>query len=423
VLRPRNRLRATLSKRLTRRDTIQAVLPLVRARSDPSAVVAALSRRRLARDGGAYVDCFDEAHGPGPLANVPVALKDLVDVAGRRTRCGSRVRADASPAERDAAIVTRLRQAGARLSGKTALVEFAFGATGLNDWEGTPRNPHDPTRIAGGSSSGSAVAVAEGSATAAIGTDTGGSVRIPAALCGVVGVKPSYGLVPVDGVFPLAPGLDHVGVLALDVASARGVLAALADSADATAPRSAGVDRRALDEATPEVARAVEAALRRWGVALREVRLPDLDEVATETTALLYYEAARVHRESFARTPERYGEYMRARLERAFAFTDAEYARSREWARETRAELERVFAEVDVIAGPTVGFVAPTLAEAEAPDMSARLVRFTRLWNAVGFPAISVPVPGPGLPVGIQLAARTDGAALAAAASLEAELS
>ena len=395
------------------------MLTASRARADPNAVREALGRRRDVRDGGAYVTVFEEGGGDGPLANVPIAIKDLVDVAGHRTRCGSPVREDAPPATRDAAIVTRLRECGARLVGKTGLVEFAFGATGINEWEGTPRNPHDPTRIPGGSSSGSAVAVAEGSAAAAIGTDTGGSVRIPAALCGIVGVKPSFGLVSVAGVFPLAPNLDHVGVLAPDVASARAVLGTLARIDTGRAPRVVGIDRRAIGDSTPEVAHAIEDALRRWSVELRDVALPDPEDVVATTTTLLYYEAAQVHRPILATMRERYGPYVRARLERALGFSAGDYETARAAQRRMREHVERLFREVDAVVSPTVGFVAPTLEDARAPETSTNLVRFTRLWNAVHFPAISVPVPARGLPVGLQLAARDDADALAAAASFE----
>jgi len=400
------------------------MLTVARALADRSSVGEALSRRRPAREGGAYALIFDDRRGGGRFAGVPIAVKDLIDVAGHRTGCGSRVREDALPAARDATVVARLREAGARLVGKTALVEFAFGATGVNEYEGTPRNPHDRSRIPGGSSSGSAVAVAEGSAAAALGTDTGGSVRIPAALCGVVGVKPSYGLVPVDGVFPLAPSLDHVGVLAPDVASAQvtlGVLATLGERG--REPRVAGVDRGALEESMPEVARAIEAALKRWGLELRDVTLPDLAATVATSTTLMYYEAAAVHRVMLASRRDLYGNAVRERLERGLAISEADYRAAQERGRSMYDHIERLFAEVDVIAGPTVGFVAPTLVEAEAPDMSTRLVRHTRLWNVVRFPAISLPVPVSGLPVGIQLAARTEGDAFAAATSLEAALS
>jgi Asp-tRNA(Asn)/Glu-tRNA(Gln) amidotransferase A subunit family amidase len=318
--------------------------------------------------------------------------------------------------------VSALRRAGARLVGKTALHEFAFGATGVNDYEGTPRNPHDPARIAGGSSSGSAVAVAEGSAAAALGTDTGGSVRIPAALCGVVGVKPSYGRVSVDGVFPLAPSLDHVGVLAADIASAHAVLVALVPLGEAAAPRRVGVDRRALEESEPEVRAAVESALRALALELVDVALPDAAAIVSVTTAILYPEALRVHRESFEKAPERYGPGMRERLAHAKTISAEQERAAREEAQRYRARIAGLFDSVDVIAGPTVGFTAPTIEAARAPGMGDRLVRYTRLWNAVGLPAVSLPVPAAGLPVGLQLVAPDDARALAAAAAVEAAL-
>ncbi len=401
------------------------MLTLARARADPGLVRAALEKRRLARDGGAYALFLDESGATsGPLAGVPVAVKDIVDVAGTITRCGSPIREHAPPASADAPVVAALRGAGARLVGKTALVEFAFGATGLNAWEGTPLHPADPSRIPGGSSSGSAVAVAEGSCAAAIGTDTGGSVRIPAALCGVVGVKPSYGAVSTVGVFPLAPGLDHVGVLAADVASAREVLAVLAPAIarDGREPSRVGVDRRALEESAPEVARAVEDALRRSRLAMRDVTLPHADDVTRVSETLLFAEAAAVHRRTFAERRDAYGESVRGRIERGLAISAADYLAAREDGRAIGARVEEILREVDVIVGPTVGFVAPRLDEARAPEMGNRLVRYTRLWNVVGLPAISIPVPTSGLPVGLQLLALRDADALAAAAALEASL-
>jgi aspartyl-tRNA(Asn)/glutamyl-tRNA(Gln) amidotransferase subunit A len=203
------------------------------------------------------------------------------------------------------------------------------------------------------------------------------------------------------------------------VASALAVLRVLAPVGDGGAPRVVGVDRAALSESTAEVARAIDDALARWAVTRVEVDLPDLDEVARVTTALLFYEAARVHRATYEACPDAYGAYMRARLERAFAFTDAEYTAARDAATAMRGRIELIFRDVDAIVGPTVGFTAPTLVEAQASDTSTRLVRFTRLWNAARYSAISVPVPTTGLPIGLQIAARSDADAVAAAASFE----
>lgn len=403
------------------------MLDLAAVRADPTGerVREALAKRRLAREGGAYVLLLDEQRGDGALAGMPVAVKDLIDVSGALTRCGSPLREGAPTATADAPAVAALRAAGARLVGKTALHQFAFGATGVNEWEGTPRNPHDRSRIPGGSSSGSAVAVAEGSCVAALGTDTGGSVRVPAALCGVFGVKPSYGLISNAGVFPLAPSLDHVGVLAPNVASAREVLAVLAPGVEWTgrAPRRVGIDRRALEESSRAVSRAVEDALRRWDVEMRDVLLPDPDEVMRASTTLLFAEAADVHREAFQRHPEAYLPSVRERLARGLAIPEDEREAARRSARRMRVEVEELLREVDVVVGPTVAFTAPTLAQAMAdPEMGSRLVRWTRLWNLVGLPAASVPLRSARLPVGAQIAARADDDALAAAASLEAAL-
>ncbi len=400
------------------------MLTVEQARADPMRVRDALARRRLAKEGGAYALLIDEASAAsGPLAGVPVAVKDLIDLAGTRTRCGSRIREVGPPAQTDAAVVTALRRAGARLVGKTALVEFAFGATGINDWEGTPRNPRDPTRIPGGSSSGSAVAVAEGSAAAALGTDTGGSVRIPAALCGVVGIKPSFGAISVAGVFPLAPSLDHVGVLAPDAASTRAVLETLiAGLGEGRAPRRIGIDTRALEESSPEVASAIQAALRRWKVESRDVAVPHPDEVMRVSTTVMYSEAAAVHRQTFEAHRDEYDERVRERIEQGMRIAVVDFLAAREEARVMRERVEAVLAEVNVIVGPTVGFTAPTLEEARSSAIGNRLVRYTRLGNVIGLPAISVPVPTSGLPIGMQLLTARDADALAAAAALEAVL-
>ncbi|OLC55612.1 MAG: hypothetical protein AUH85_08890 [Chloroflexi bacterium 13_1_40CM_4_68_4] len=355
---------------------------------------------------------------------MPIAVKDLIDVAGTITRCGSPLREHAPPAVMDALAVAMLRRAGTRLVGKTALVEFAFGASGLNDWEGTPPNPHDPARIPGGSSSGSAVAVAEGSAAAALGTDTGGSVRIPAALCGVVGMKPSHAAIPTNGVFPLAPSLDHVGILAPDVASVRDVLAALVPSLGSGRQITRiAVDARALEESSPEVARAIDDALRRWRIERRDVTLVPPDDVMRVSTTIMFSEAALTHRAAFASHRDEYSEGVRERIKRGLATKAVDYLAAREEARAMAARVDELLRDVDALVGPTVGFVAPTIEEARrAPALSARLVRYTRLGNVVGLPAISVPVPTGGMPIGLQLMTLRDADALSAAAALEAAL-
>jgi len=398
------------------------VITIARSRADGSGELLrdALARRRLAADGGAYTLLLEPAAAmAGSLRGVPVAVKDLFDVAGAPTRAGSRARRDAPVAASDAAVVAAVRAAGAAIVGKTALHEFAFGTTGVNDFEGTPAHLRDPARIVGGSSSGSAVAVAEGSAAAALGTDTGGSVRIPAALCGLVGMKPSYGVVSLAGVFPLSPTLDHVGVLASDVASAREVLEVIAPTVawSGGPPRRLGLDRGAFETADPVVARRAEQALARLGgQVLREVVLPDPELVFAVSTAIMFSEAAAGHARRLRQRAADYGRDVRERLALGGAIAARTYLAALRERETLRAVLLLLLLdEFDAIVGPTVPLVAPTREEAADPAIPGRLVRNTRLANVVGLPAVSVPIPGDGLPVGLQVLARTDAAALSAA--------
>ena len=234
----------------------------------------------------------------GPFASIPVAIKDLIDVAGCPTRAGSAAFHGAVPAPHDAPVVATLRGAGASIVGKTALHEIAFGTTGINVYEGTPANPHDPKRICGGSSSGSAAAVAEGSAVFALGTDTGGSIRIPAAFCGVVGFKPQFGSLSLRGVQPLAKSLDHVGVMGADVATVASAFAVLrrAPLVDHTLRRVIALDHVGLESSSDEVASAIEASLGSLSdFEVTSVDLPDPDLIDAASTAVLFVEAAKTH--------------------------------------------------------------------------------------------------------------------------------
>lgn len=388
---------------------------------------AARSRARPAGEGGAYTHLAaaerDLDTAEGPLAGVPFAVKDLIAVAGMPLVAGSAVRADAPVEPADALIVTRFRAAGAALVGTTSLHEFAFGVTGINQFTGTTPNPVDPERIAGGSSTGSAAAVAEGSARVAIGTDTGGSVRIPAALCGVAGFKPAYGTYPIQGVFPLAPTLDHVGLFARSVEELRHVHAALGHPlAPATRPARIGVLRRALEEAAPEVRSRLERGLEQLaarGCRLVDVEGPDADLVATASTVIMFSEAALVHRREMMAGPDRYGADVRARLVLGLSLPAHLYLRALEARQTLTAAVLQRLKTVDCLAGPTVGIVAPRLEEATDPAISAQLVRHTRLANVVGLPAVNVPVPGEGLPVGLQVMALTNERTLGVGAFVE----
>lgn len=399
-----------------------------------------------ATDDGAWVWRAAEdvagASARTPLAGWRLGVKDLVDVAGHPVRAGSAVRGDAPSAERDAPVVVALRRAGALVVGATKLHEFAFGVTGLNDIDGTPRNPAAPGRVPGGSSSGSAAAVAAGEADVALGTDTGGSCRIPAACCGVVGFKPSYGSVPTTGVIPLSPSLDHVGWLTPSVERAvrvaetlglipSGAITSGAVTAGAGGVRRVGVHRRGLgggadgspaDAAVVEVFDRVLFALGRAGVELVDVAWPTGDEAFPASTAIMFSEAAFVHRDGLANTPLSYGADVRTRLVQGCAFGLETYLRARGVQTEMRARCLAVLAEVDAVVVPTLPVLPPLVSDATDPAVAARLVTNTRLANLTGLPAASVPVPGLPLPVGVQVEAATDLMALRVAALVESVL-
>jgi len=364
----------------------------------------------------------------GPLHGVPVALKDLIDTANVRTTAASALYKDRVP-ERDAEVVRRLRQAGAVIVGKNNLHECAYGGSSLVSFFGDVHNPWDVGRIAGGSSGGSAAAVVAGLACASIGTDTAGSIREPASLCGCVGLKPTYGRVSSRGVIPLSTSLDHVGPLAATVADAAIVLQAIAgyDAADITsfdapvadyagALREDAKDLRVgvardyfFDDLDPEVAAALEHALR--GIAtlvaeMKEVRL----EIPTDRT-LQAAEAYAYHGANVAASPELYQPETVRRIRSGEKVTAVEYIERRRELEAARRGISTVFAGVDVLVTPTSPLAAPSIAELKAnPDAlrpaELKLLRNTRPFNVWGLPAISVPCgfTQSGLPIGLQIA-------------------
>jgi 2-dehydropantoate 2-reductase len=352
----------------------------------------------------------------GPLAGRPVAVKDIISVAGLPTRCGSPA-SDRAPASADAPLVARLRAAGAEVFATAQCLEFAAGFAHPD--VGDTRNPRDRSRTSGGSSGGSAALVAAGVCDLAIGTDTGGSIRIPAAYCGVVGLKPTYRLVPTSGVFPLAPSCDHAGTLTATAADAAALLAVLADGQGTEfpapdGPPTAGVLAAQLADpsVTPEVREAIDAALARLAAAgwrLREIRSPWLDELARWERVLaeiVASEASEVHR---SRDVTRYAEGTKALLQFGSTVTRAQYARAQASRASLITAVDASLAGVDLLAGPTVGYCAP---EQDPPfgigDDNAE-GRFTGPYNLTGHPAVSIPVPAAGLPVGLQLAGRRGG--------------
>jgi len=375
----------------------------------------------------------------GPLDGTVVAIKDLFDVAGEPTRAGSKLLAEeAKPATADAAAVRRLRAGGAVIVAKNNMSEFAYTYIGANPHYGTPGNPADRTRVPGGSSSGGAVAVADGMCEIAIGSDTGGSVRVPAALCGVVGFKPSRYRVPTEGAFPLAYSQDSIGPLARTVAACADADAVLAgeEPRAPTPPALAGLrlaiiqglPLRGLDETVAARLREVLGALGEADVKLSIETLPLIDDMvkANANGGVVQAEALAVHADRLSRRGNDIDPNVRAALERGKAISGADYVK----VAHARAELIRAMdawiGEFDGVVMPTTPIVAPTLAELAAPEvLTARqlaLGRNAAIINFFDLCAITLPLPRlDSLPVGLTVVARNgrDRRLLDIAASLE----
>ncbi|WP_112776975.1 amidase [Cupriavidus alkaliphilus] len=376
-----------------------------------------------------------------PLAGLPVSVKDLYDVAGEVTRAASLVRADAAPAAADAPVVARLRAAGAALVGRTNMTEFAFSGVGINPHYGTPLNPAGgggPARIPGGSSSGAAVSVALGLAVAALGSDTGGSIRIPAALCGITGFKPTARRVPLAGAFPLSYTLDTACAMARTVADCIAVDSVIADSAvlprvtDPAATRLAIPRQLLLDDLDPVVARAFDRALGRLsaaGVRLEHVDLPELGELAALNAqgGFSAAEAYAIHRHLLAARRDRYDARVASRIDRGAGVSAADYidlGRARlDWI----ARMEARLAGFDAVVCPTVPMVAPEIGPLRTDDahffrVNALLLRNTSAFNFFDGCSLSMPCHAPDeLPVGLMLShgPMRDAALLGTALALE----
>ncbi len=374
----------------------------------------------------------------GTLHGIPIALKDNIQTAGIRTTAGSKILADFVP-QRDATVVSKLYRAGAVVVGKTNMSEFASGATSENHFFGPVRNPWDTARITGGSSGGSAAAVAACMSFAALGTDTGGSVRIPAALCGIVGLKPTSGRVSCHGLVPLSTTLDHVGPMARRVTDAATLLYAIAgyDRLDPMSVRKklgkfSGVLHRRLrepslgwpreyffDRLDDPVRAAIEAAagtFKKLGGVLKEVSLPHAAEAMEPAMKMEYAEAARFH-EAAGFLPTRaneYGKPLRERLEMGARVLAVDYLKAQEVRKVVRADFDAAFREVDAILTPTVPVPAPLLGgssvivNSHRESVRSALIRMNLVVNFAGLPAISVPCgfTAAGLPIGMQLIGR-----------------
>jgi aspartyl-tRNA(Asn)/glutamyl-tRNA(Gln) amidotransferase subunit A len=337
-------------------------------------------------------------------------VKDLFDTAGLTTTYGSIVYADHVP-ERSAEAVTRLEAAGYANVGKTNLHEFAYGITSVNPHYGTVPNPSFPGRMAGGSSGGSAAALAAGLADAALGTDSGGSIRIPAACCGIAGFKPTYGLVSLEGVFPLAPSFDHVGPMARSVAECTAMMRVLADdfepmTIDSLEEVEIGVSW--LDLAAPLVHARVREASELFPDR-REIELP----LAEGISPVFMREVADVHRDLFAEFADSYGDNVRTKVERCLALPDRVYERGLETRATLREQVEAAVERLDLVLTPTLGFVAPSL-PADDLELREATIRLTIPFNALGWPTLALPC-GPaedGLPASLQITGRPGSDAL-----------
>jgi aspartyl-tRNA(Asn)/glutamyl-tRNA(Gln) amidotransferase subunit A len=441
-------------------QTIEAFASGLRERKfSASEVVAEILRRIAARNPGlnAFILVMDEAarrqaadldrelaagRDRGPLHGVPISVKDLFDVAGTPTTAASRVR-EGHVATSDAEVVVRAREAGAVIVGKTNLHEFAFGTTNDESAFGPARHPHDPSRSPGGSSGGSAASVAAGLALGTIGSDTGGSIRIPAAACGIVGLKPAFGEIGLDGAVPLSRSLDHAGPLAGTVFDTWLLYRALSGRAEfrppapgaGRAPKLAVLRGYFCDLLDDEVRARFEDSLdrlRAGGVVLEEARIEHASLTSPAYMHISFSEAAAYHARTLETVPHLYTPPVRHRLELARYVLAEDYVRAQEVREGLRREVDAALHGRDALVLPTLPIPAPTIGQASATiggakhPVRALMLRLTQLFNLTGHPAISLPCgsTAAGLPCGLQLVGARDSTEmlLSAASAIEQRL-
>jgi aspartyl-tRNA(Asn)/glutamyl-tRNA(Gln) amidotransferase subunit A len=345
---------------------------------------------------GAYIS-LNKGCEPGTL----VAVKDNIDVAGMVTTAGGR-HLPSEPAAADAPIISAIKEAGCHVIGKTNMHEYAFGVTTSNVHHGVARNPADDSRVAGGSSGGSAVAVSLGLCDWAVGTDTGGSIRIPAGLCGIVGVKPTYGSLSIEGIFPLAESLDVPGPMATDIRTAAGGLAALRGGVEFSLEVPEGWEpslavprgwEDGLDEPTTHVWQAVTRGLPR-------IDFPAWKELEDAFQPILFAEAAYYHLEWMRERPGEYSDDVRNTLELGRKVSAVGYLWGLGQRPRLRDAVERALGGRDAVLVPNTCIVAPRIGE---PNVRDKLLRYTRPFSLTGHPVVTLPAPTSGLPVGVQV--------------------
>lgn len=331
-----------------------------------------------------------------------VAVKDNVDVAGMVTTAGGK-HLPSDPGDHDAPVVAALRAAGARVIAKANMHEYAFGVTNHNVHYGVARNPHDENRVPGGSSGGSAIAVALGLCDWAMGTDTGGSIRIPAGLCGVVGVKPTNGSLSIEGIFPLAETLDIPGPMAPDVATAARALRMMRGGGpqiDCSAPAGWTASLAVPQDWEDDLDGPTAAA---WGAVagdLPRIAFPTLKSLEDVFQPILFSEATSYHLEWLRDRPEEYSEDVRSTLELGLKVSGAAYLWTMRQRERMRVEVEAALGQHDAVLVPNTQIVAPLIDE---PHVRDKLLHFTRPFNLTGHPVITLPAPSAGLPVGVQV--------------------